>query len=281
MKKMPRLAAWDQEDYDKATHQIRQPRRLQLELSFVTGASPLAGQPVRVYTARSVLGESMEDYLDYRLDASGKLATELEYNESLIDAELTGKALPSGCGLDKMTLHWFHPGKWFEKLTMTTDIKPWLLTKAKPGDGALEFDLSYDPKLKPLSGYIGFGGLLGHTFDSGDGSWPECEIKGTDPGKAHIIVKMREFFKGWMKNYPKPFEAGQDYPIDFLFTFAASFGANPSGQKDPDFVPKHYDGRVDHKDGDPYLGVPSLDPESTIQIAAKRKIKITPDMLTG
>lgn len=277
---MPRLAAWDQEEYDKATHQIRQPRRLQLELSFITGASPLAGQPVRVYTARSMIGESMEEYHDYRLDTSGKLSMELEYNESLIDVELTGKSLPSGCGLDKMTLHWFHPGKCFEKLTIISDIEPWQLTQAKPGDGILEFELSYDPKLKPLSGYIGFGGLLGHTFESADGSWPECEIKGTGAGKAHITVKMRQFFKAWMKNYTKPFEAGDDYPLDFLFTFDASFSANSSSQKDPDFVPKRYDGRVDHKNGDPYLGVPSLDPESTIQIVAKRKIKISPDMLS-
>jgi len=279
---MPKLAYWNQEEYDRAMHLIQQPRRLQLVLEFTASGEPLAGRRVRVYTARSMVVGG-DEYQEYTLDQHGRLKVEQEYGESLIDVELAGEALPEGCGLTSLTFHWYRPGKWYERLAIKSDLAPWQLRQLDQGQekGEVHFQLSYDPALKPQSAFIGFTGLLGLTFEAPklEQSYPEAAITLPQPGQAHITLRMRSFFKEWMKNYTKPYKPGDQYPIEVSLTFPATFQETPSSRTDPPFIPKQYDGRVDHRNGNPYLPIPPTDPETQITATAKKTLTLTPQMI--
>jgi hypothetical protein len=278
---MPRLAYWDQEDHDKAVNLIRQPRQLKLMLSFKTGKTPLSKKKIRVYVARSMV-EGCDEYNDYLLDEKGQLELEQKYSESLIDVELGSQALPSESALETLTFHWFHPGKWFENLIINQDVSSWSIRQIEQGKGDLKFELTFDNSLKPSSAFVSFSNLLGQSFDGPEmGSTPEAAVAIPRTGSAHITFHLREFFTKWMSSYKTPYNAGDEYSLEISMTFNTSFKAKPSSQKDPPFVPITYDGRVDHTDGNPYIGVPSTTPESTIQVNAKMKIILTPDMLPG
>jgi hypothetical protein len=277
--RMPRLAYWNQEEYDQAMHLIHQPRRLQLALEFAASVKPLAKKRVRVYVARSMV-EGCDEYHEFLLDANGRLEADQEYGESLLDAELGRDALPAGCGLDTLTFHWFHPGKSFEQLAIRQDVGSWAFrqTGRKAGDVILE--LAFDPALKPISAYVGFGRLLGHTFEGPKmGSYHECSIVVPRPGLGQISLHMHEFFARWMKNYTTPYTVGNEYPVEVSFIFDAAFPTKPSDRKEAPFVPKSYDGRVDHVNGNPFLDVPSTTPESSIRASALKKLTLTADML--
>ncbi len=276
---MPRLAYWDQEDHDKAIHLIHQPRNLQLQLDFTVGGKPLSNKRVRVFVARSMV-VGCDEFHDLLLDDQGNLELTQEYGESLIDVELNSHALPSGCNIDSLTFHWFHPGKWFQSLKIKRDLEPWRLRQVGKKAGDTTFELTYDPQLTPTSGSVNFGNLLGHIYEGPDmGSNPEATVTIPQKGKAHFIFHMKNFFEKWNSNYTTPFKVGDEYPLELLLTFDVPFEVKPSTQKDPEFVPKVYDGRVDHTNGDPYIGVPSTTPEATIQIQCKQQIPITNEMI--
>jgi len=278
-RKMPRLAYWDQEDHDKAIHLIQQQRQLKLVLAFKTGKTPLFRKKVRVYVARSMV-EGCDEFCDYLLDENGQLDLEQKYSESLIDVELGSQALPSESGLQTLTFHWFHPGKWFEHLTINQDIGSWSIRQIWEGEGDLKFELTFDHKLTPASAFVGFSNLLGNSFEGPKmGSTPEATITIPKTGRAHIIFHLREFFNKWMSNYKTPYNVGDEYPIEISMTFNTSFEAKPTSKTDPPFVPKTYDGRVDHTDGNPYIGVPSTTPENTIQVNAKMNVVLTREMI--
>lgn len=278
---MPRLAYWDQEDHDKAVHLIQQPRQLKLMIGFKTGKMSLSQKKVRVFVARSMI-EGCDEYHDYLLDEKGQLELEQKYSESLIDVELDRQALPPESGLETLTFHWFYPGKWFEQLTINQDVGSWSISQIEQGKGDLKFELAFDSKLKSASAFVSFNNLLGHTFEGPKmGSTPEATVAISRAGYAHITFHFREFFEKWMSSYKTPHKAGDEYPVEISMTFNTSFNIKPSAQIAPPFVPKTYDGRVDHTDGNPYIGVPSTTPESTIQVTAKKKITITPDMLSS
>jgi hypothetical protein len=276
---MPRLAYWDQEDHDKAMHLIHQPRNLSLQLAFAVGEVPLANKRVRVFVARSMV-VGCDEFHDLLLDNEGKLELIQEYGESLIDVELGSQALPSGCEIDALTFHWFHPGKWFQSLKVKRDLESWGLRQLEQKEGDITFELTFDSKLTPMSASVNFGNLLGHIYEGPEmGSNPEATVTIPQKGKAHFTFHMRNFFEKWNSNYTTPFKVGDEYPLELFLTFNVPFEVKPSSQKDPEFVPKVYDGRVDHTNGDPYIGVPPTIPESTIQILCKQKIPITNEMI--
>ena len=276
---MPRLAYWDQEDYDKAIHLIQQRRTLLLSLHFTANNAPLANKRVRVYVARSMV-EGGDEYHDYLLGMDGQLEFSQEYCESLLDVELDAEALPPTSGLDSLTFHWFYPGKWFDQLRIERDLTPWTVKKQKEKRGDVIFDVTYDPKLIPVSASVGFTRLLGHIYEGPKmGSFPEASVSILENGKAQFIFHMQAFFEKWMSNYSTPYQVGDEFPLELTLTFDTPFDVKTSKQKDADFVPKTYDGRVDHTDGNPYLGVPSTTPEHTIQLAVKPKITLTETML--
>ncbi len=276
---MPRLAYWDQEDYDKAIHLIQQRRTLTLALQFTANNTPLANQHIRVYVARSMV-EGGDEYHDYLLGNDGTLEFTQEYCESLLDIELDSQALPPTSGLDSITFHWFYPGKWFDQLTIERDLTNWSVQKHKEKDGDVSFEVTYDTKLIPVSASVGFTRLLGHIFEGPKmGSFPEATVTIPGKGVALFTFHMRAFFEKWMGNYTTPYQVGDEFPLDLTLTFDTPFDVKTSTQKDPAFVSKAYDGRVDHTDGNPYLGVPTTTPEHTIQIAVKPKITLTETML--
>lgn len=276
---MPRLAYWDQEDYDKAIHLIQQPRELLLSLQFSANKAPLANQRVRVYVGRSMF-EGGDEYRDYLLDNEGKLEFTQEYNESLLDIELNSQALPSDSGLDTLTFHWFYPGKWFDKLTITRDLSPWTAKILNENAGNVTIEVTYDPALIPTSASVGFSKLLGHIFEGPKmGSFPEATVTIQKKGLAHFTFHMRTFFDKWMNNFTTTYQVGDEFPLDLTLTFETPFDVKPSSRKDPEFVPKKYNGRVDHTDGNPYLGVPSTSPENTFQVSVKPKLTLSETML--
>jgi hypothetical protein len=276
---MPRLAYWNQEDYDQAIHLIQQPRKLQLAVEFRAGDTPLAKKRVRVYIARSIV-EGCDEFREYLLDEKGRLEIHQDYGESLIDVELEQDALPSSCGLDRLAFHWFHPGKCFDQLAIRRDVALWAIRQASQKGGDVIFELAFDPALKPASAYVGFGQLLGHTFEGPKmGGYPECAITLPRAGVAQISVHMREFFNRWMKNYATPYKAGDEYAVEISFTFDAAFPAKPSDRKDPPYLAKAYGGRMDHTSGNPYLSVPATTPESSIRASAQKKLSVNADML--
>jgi hypothetical protein len=276
---MPRLAYWDQEDYDKAIHLIQQHRELLLSLQFSANKTPLAKKRVRVYVARSMF-EGADEYRDYLLNDEGKLDFTQEYNESLLDIELDSQALPSGSGLDALTFHWFYPGKWFDKLTINRDLGPWTATMLNEATGNVTYEVTYDPALVPISASVGFSKLLGHIFEGPKmGSFPEATVTVQKKGLTHFTFHLHTFFEKWMNNFSKPYQVGDEFPLNLTLTFETPFDVKPSSRKDPRFEPKLYDGRVDHTDGNPYLGVPSITPENTLQVSVKPKLTLTETML--
>jgi hypothetical protein len=277
---MPRLAYWDQEDHDKAMHLIQQSRELLLSLDLKANGAPLAQKKVRVYVARSMV-EGCEEYHDYLLDENGSLELTQPYKESLIDIELTREALPKKAGIDQLLFHWFHPGKWFDQLSIHRDLTNWITTPFTVSKGDVTVNVSFDATLDPTSAQVNFSNLLGHIFEAPEmGSYPEASVKLSGKGKATFTFHMDAFFEKWAKNYSKPFQVGDEYPLEVLLTFNTRFDVKPSSKQDPAFVPKTYDGRVDQTDGNPYLGVPSTTPEQTVQLVAKDKVILTPEMLT-
>jgi len=278
---MPRLAYWDQEEHDKAMHLIRQPRELLLSLNFKANGAPLAQKRVRVYVARSMV-EGCDEYHEYLLDGDGTLELNHPYNESLIDVELTKEALPSKCGIKQLIFHWFHPGKWFDKLSIHRDLSNWVVTPFTVSGGDVTVEVSFDPVLQPTSAQVNFSNLLGHIFEAPDmGSYPEATVQLSGKGKAKVTFHMTAFFEKWAKNYSQSLEVGNEYPLEILFTFNSAFEVKSSKKQDPEFVPKSYDGRVDQTDGNPYLGVPSTMPEETVQLVAKQSVTLTQDMLAS
>lgn len=276
---MPRLAYWNQEEHDRAVHLIQQPRRLQLALELHAGSIPLAKKRVRVYIARSVV-EGCDEFREYLLDDKGRLEIDQEYGDSLVDIELGQETLPAASGLDTLTFHWFHPGKSFEQLAIRRDVAPWSLRQVSQKGGDVNFELTFDPALKPASAYVGFGQLLGHTFEGPKmGSYPECTIALPRSGSTRISLHMHEFFARWMRKYTTPYKVGDEYPVEISFTFDATFSTTPSNRKDPPYLPKTYAGRVDHASGNPYLNIPSTAPESNIRASAQRKLSLTAELL--
>lgn len=276
---MPRLAYWDQEDYDKAIHLIQQHRELLLSLQFSANNAPLANQRVRVYVARSMV-EGGDEYRDYLLNNEGKLEFTQEYNESLLDIELDSQALPPDSGLDTLTFHWFYPGKWFDKLAINRDLSSWTAKILDENAGNVTIEVTYDPTLVPISASVGFTKLLGHIFEGPQmGSFPEATVTVPKKGLAHFTFHMYAFFEKWMNNYSTPYQVGDEFPLDLTLAFETSFDVKPSSRKDPEYVPKEYDGRVDHTDGNPYLGVPSTSPENTLQVSVKPKLALSETML--
>ena len=278
---MPRLAYWDQEDHDKAMHLIRQPRELLLSLNFKANGLPLAQKRVRVFVARSMV-EGCDEFHEYLLDGNGSLELTQPYSESLIDVELTKDALPTECGIDQLTYHWFHPGKWFDQLSIHRDLSKWVVSPFTSNGGDVSVEVTFDPALKPATAQVNFSNLLGHIFEAPEmGSYPEASVKLSGKGKVTFTFHMSAFFEKWAKNYTTPFQAGDDYPLEILLTFNSTFDVKSSSKKDPAFEPKTYDGRVDQADGNPYLGVPSTTPEETVQLVAKQKVTLTAEMLSS
>ena len=276
---MPRLAYWDQEDHDKAMHLIRQPRELLLSLNFKADGAPLAQKRVRVYVARSMV-EGCDEFHEYILDGDGTLELTQPYAESLIDVELTKENLPPKCGIDQLTYHWFFPGKWFEQLSIHRDLSNWVVSPFTVTGGDVTAEVSFDPALKPTSAQVNFSNLLGHIFEAPEmGNYPEASVQLSGKGKVTFTFHMSAFFEKWAKSYSKPFQIGDEYPLEILLTFASTFDVKSSKKTDPDFVPKSYDGRVDQTDGNPYLGVPSTVSEQTVQIVAKQSVTLTSEML--
>ena len=111
------------------------------------------------------------------------------------------------------------------------------------------------------------------------GSFPEATVTVQKKGLAHFTFHMHTFFEKWMNNFSTPYQVGDEFPLDLTLTFETLFDVKPSSRKDPEFVPKEYDGRVDHTDGNPYLGVPSTTPENTLQLSVKPKLTLTEPML--
>jgi len=276
---MPKLAYWDQEEYDQAIHLIEQRRSIVLSLYFLDNNRSLANQHMRVYVARSMV-EGGDEYHDYLLGTDGKLEFTQEYCESLIDVELDSRSLPSGSGIDTITFHWFCPGKWYDKLTIIRDLSNWAAKIHPEKNGNVTIEVSYAPQLIPLSASVAFTRLLGHIFEGPNmGSFPEASVNVPGPGQAQITFHMRAYFEKWMSNYSIPYQVGDEFPLELTLTFNTPFDVKPSSRKDPGYLPKRYDGRVDHSDGNPYLGVPSTIPENTTQIAVFLKILLTKSML--
>ncbi|MFX1566697.1 MAG: hypothetical protein ACFFCH_11975 [Promethearchaeota archaeon] len=276
---MPRLAYWDQEDYDKAIHLIQQPRSINLSIAFTANNAPLENQRVRVYVARSMV-EGGDEYHDYLLDKIGKLELILEYNESLIDIELDRQTLPKDCGLNAITFHWFHPGTWFNQLSINRELTKWAATMHTSSNGDVIIDVTYDPALTPASASVGFTQLLGHNYEGPEmGSFAEASVAITGKGTTQFTFHLQTFFEKWMNNFATAYKAGDEFPIDLALIFNTPFEVKSSSRKDPDFVPKTYSGRVDHTDGNPYLGVPSTTPESTTKVTVKHTLTITESML--
>jgi hypothetical protein len=276
---MPRLAYWDQEEYDKAIHLIQQRRFLSLSLDFTANGVSLANQRVRVYVARSMV-EGGDEYHDYLLGMDGKLEFMQQYDESLLDIELTKPSLPAGCGIDKITFHWFYPGSWVDQLKIKRDLGTWSAKVDKEQEGNVTIVVTYEPHLAPISASVAFTQLLGHTFEGPQmGSFPEASATIPNRGITHFTFHLRTFFNKWMKNYTTPYQIGDEFPIELTLAFDTPFDVKPSTQKDPEYVPKTYNGRVDHTDGNPFLGVPSTTPEHTTQITVQQKIVLTEAML--
>ncbi|MFX0169791.1 MAG: hypothetical protein ACFE89_10600 [Candidatus Hodarchaeota archaeon] len=276
---MPRLAYWDQEDHDKAMFQIRQPRQVVLSLSFEAKGVPFAKKRVRVYVARSMV-EGCDEFHEYILNDEGDLELSQHYGESLIDVELHQEALPPDCGIDYITFHWYHPGQWFDQLSIHQDLTKWRVNPPNTKNGDITFDVTFDPALRPTSAQVNFSNLLGYIFEAPEmGSYPEATVKIRGKGQATFIIHMHRFFEKWAKNYQTPFQAGDEYPLELILTFDTAFDVKPSSKKDPVFVPKSYDGRVDQADGNPYLGVPSTTPEHSTQLVIKPKVTLTSQML--
>lgn len=277
---MPRLAYWDQDDYDKAMHLIKQPRDLLLALNFTANDKPLANKRVRVYVARSMV-EGGDVFHEYLLDEEGCLEYTQHYADSLIDIELDAQSLPPQCGIDTLTYHWFHPGKWFTRLGIQRDLNGWDVKQLQAKDGDVTFEVHFDPSLTPNSAFVGFSNLLNYIFEEPKmGHTPEASVHLVGKGCAHFTFHMHAFFKKWMQNLSTPFQVGDKYPIELTLTVDAPFDIRSSNRKDPDFVPKSYAGRVDHADGNPYLGVPSTTPESTIQLHSTKSLTLYPEMIT-
>ncbi|MHA2406633.1 MAG: hypothetical protein ACXACH_07765 [Candidatus Hermodarchaeia archaeon] len=229
--------------------------------------------------ARSMF-EGGDEYRDYLLNDEGKLEFTQEYNESLLDIELDSQALPPDSGLDTLTFHWFYPGKWFDKLKINRELSPWTAKILNETAGNVTFEVTYDPPLVPVSASVGFTKLLGHIFEGPKmGSFPEATVTVQKKGLAHFTFHMHTFFEKWMNNFSTPYQVGDEFPLNLTLTFDTPFDVKSSSRKDPEFIPKEYDGRVDHTDGNPYLGVPSTNPENTLQVSVKPKLTLTETML--
>ena len=220
---MPRLAYWDQEDHDKAMHLIRQPRELLLSLHFQANGAPLAKKHVRVYVGRSMV-EGCDEFHDYLLNKEGKLDLPQPYGESLIDVELSQDALPADCGVGVILFHWYHPGQWFDQLSIHRDLTNWRVDSSAVNNGNIKFEVTFDPALQPTSAQVNFSNLLGHIFEAPEmGSFPEATVKVTRKNKVTFIVHIQSFFEKWAKNYQTPFQVGDEYPLELILTFNTSF----------------------------------------------------------
>ena len=277
---MPRLAHWNQEEYDRAVHQIHQERQLNLSLDFTKGEIPLSGKLVHVCVARRIFRDG-DQYYTYQLDESGKLEIKQEYGESLVDVELRAEALPTAMGLDRIILHWFKPNYWCTQLSVHHDVAFWQLRERDQQQGNITYELNFNPQLQPKSSYLSFDNLLGLKFAPKVAvSKREASIEIPHAGLAYITFRMNNYFSKWLKNYSPPLSVGDICKILISMTFEYNFQVIESNRKDPPFIAKQYDGLVDQSDGNPYLSIPSVTPEQSITVIAKKQVRITPDMLS-
>jgi len=263
-------AHWNQDEYDRAYHQIFQARTLCLEAAIGPAALTSRRQEVRV-----IAGHDVSQV--HTLDAQGRLCLDVEYGESRIDLEI--ERLSRKNERSVATLHWFRPAVWIDTLRVTYDVSAFeCYTFTWGKDAQTVCVIEYDPVYVPVSFYVHFGRLLGLTLTPEDRfSSREATLEMASPGEARIKLDLLYFFSRWCDSMSWRPSSGDPYPVRIGGTFLPAedlLEEEVSAREDPPFVPKTYAGLVDATDGNPYLDLPSTEPEALVRISLHAQVRL-------
>jgi hypothetical protein len=198
------------------------------------------------------------------LDADGRWEGRVSYGESLIALELdgwTGSGDPT-----QVVLHWYKPGVWIDTLQVCLDVGAlqWR-ADAPSGTGRRSYVLTHDPDYLPMSFYVHFGQLLGLSLrPDGEMSAREAAVQVLCPGRVRLTLDLDRFLARWRDNIGQQAGTGDVYPIRVGAVLRPPDRVVQelvSDAVDPPFVPVRYAGLVDAADGNPFLDVPSTEPE--------------------
>jgi hypothetical protein len=249
-----------------------------LELSFSREGNPSTGLPVDIVVSKKVK-DGRNRPLRRHLDDDGRLSEIVEYPESMIDVVLGLTEHDSKAPL-RSTYHWYQPGQWFEGLLVEDDISCWKCTTQRDNSDYVA-QLNYPENAVPLTASVRFGNLLGIGFSACDEKWTEASASFHEDRIVKITFHMKEYFEKWLDNMAEYPTSGDSYPISSTFTFKRRYKSEISDRDDPGFEAFEYDGLVDGQDGNPFLEIPSLEPEEQVLAVARRNVAVTDTMLSG
>ena len=264
-------AFWNQEEYDSASHKVYQPRWMWLEVALRQDSVSLAGQAIRWVTTRSGCGDAAARILD----ADGRWRERVSYDESTIDLELD--RIPGADRPTQIVLHWYRPGVRIDALRICLDVGTFKFRVRTPsGTGRQAYVLAYSPDYVPMSFYVHFGQLLGLSLrPHGEMSAREASADILSPGRAQVTLDLAHFLARWRDNIGQRTGPGEAYPIQVGAVFRPPdrvIQEVVSEAVDPPFVPVEYAGLVDASDGNPFLDVPSTEPETWVRVHLSTRV---------
>lgn len=279
-------AYWNQAEHDQAMYKIHQPRNLILTVSIRHDETYFPERIFRVYKGREKYG-SEEEFIDITLDKNGITEQKINYNHSFIGIEFSPALFGVTNGIDTAFFAWYTPGTWVKELIVDIDITHFSSRMfSNPDNGTVHCDFLYNPEWIEKKVWVSFERLFTLTSTSEehpDGlSAREGIVERKERGIMTILLNMPGFFNKWNKNYSKPWQEGDIFPVSLTLTLtppARFFRTVPSRRQDPPFVPRKYNGKVNASEGDPYLFIPSTDLLEEAIIEMNINIPVTGVML--
>jgi hypothetical protein len=279
-------AYWNQEEYDHVMHDIHQERDLSLIISLRKGEEILSGRVIQVYTGWKKYG-SEDKHTEIISDNNGMIIKNITYKHSFIGIRLASSFFTGENSMSSAFFSWYHPGAWVKELAFDIDLRHFI-SRVYPATekGMVQCDLFYPPGWVEKKIWVSFQRLFALTSTPGEHprglSAPEAEIIRKGEGKITVILNMPGFFKKWNKNYSRPWQEGDLYPVSIslgLIPPGDFFRTTPSHKKDPVFIPKKYSKKVDVEDGDPYLSIPPAEHEEEVIVFVDINVPVTDNEL--
>lgn len=273
-------AFWNQEDYDKAVHTIKQVRRVRTTfLKFIDG-EPSSLRRVGL----SYREEGKTRNLQLKHD--GSVARNLTYTNSLLRFVVTPKyyAGLTDHGFDSVEFMWKRPGEWIDAIKGVIDLEPFVLAANSSLDPTVvTYAFTYAPTYTPRNVMISFGNLVGQEYNAGN-EWKNDlgSVTLSPTGTGVITVRMKDFFAKWNESYSTPYKAGDLYTISLSMTFDAPknlIAQAASAKQDPKFVAKKYACQADHLEGNPFLEVPDVTPDTYVRFERSLEVPVSVGMI--
>jgi len=276
-------AHWNQQEYDRAIHRIQQQRHLELDVKFMRGSQAFTGDMVRIYTERSPFVDG-DVFTTSKLDADGRLQELLFYGQSMVEIEMQGTAGGAGGATDSISLYWYHPGEWFDSISLSLDLGRFSLLETQPARrGAVSFDFAFDPSMSLSSFQPSFGNIIGAQLpDRGESSTDIAGLHNGGTGWVRLDFHLKEFFERWNENYTKPYTVNDTIKIYGSVTLTTPPGfykTIATDRCDQKFSPGRYGAVVTVEGDNPYLDVPLIEPIEEVYYRFSRDVIVTADML--